>query len=71
MVLLEEYLTVERDAPGIDALWVGRRQAAGRPSRYPEQDPRRRCTVVPMGRLRDEPRLGNYVTNTGPTWGIT
>lgn len=47
--LLEEYLSVERGAPGIDALWVGRRQAAGRPLRYPAFEVSLRATATQLG----------------------
>ena len=47
--LLEEYLSVERGAPDIDALWVGRRQAAGRPLRYPAFEVSLRATAARLG----------------------
>jgi integrase len=47
--LLEEYLTVERGKPGIAALWVGRRQAAGRPLRYPAFEVSLRATAARLG----------------------
>ena len=47
--LLEEYLSVERGVPGIDALWVGRRQAAGRPLRYPAFEVSLRATATQLG----------------------
>lgn len=47
--LLEEYLTVERGAPDVDALWVGRRQAAGRPLRYPAFEVSLRATAAGLG----------------------
>ena len=47
--LYEEYLTVERGEPDTDALWVGRRQAAGRPLRYPAFEVSLRATAEQLG----------------------
>jgi len=47
--LLDEYLSAERGAPDVDALWVGRRQAAGRPLRYPAFEVSLRATATQLG----------------------
>lgn len=47
--LLDEYLAVERGAPDTDALWIGRRQAAGRPLRYPAFEAALRAAAKAMG----------------------
>jgi len=49
--LLEEYLRQERGpiASRVDPLWVGRRQGAGRPLRYPAFEAMLRATATSMG----------------------
>lgn len=47
--LLDAYLSEERGTPATDALWVGRRQAAGRPLRYPAFEVMLRTTAATMG----------------------
>lgn len=49
--LLEEYLGQERGPIGsrMDPLWVGRRQGAGRPLRYPAFEAMLRATATSMG----------------------
>ncbi len=47
--LLDAYLTGERGTPATDALWVGRRQAAGRPLRYPAFEVMLRATAAALG----------------------
>jgi integrase len=49
--LLEEYLGRERGLIGspVDPLWVGRRQGAGRPLRYPAFEAMLRHTATSMG----------------------
>ncbi|HYN73683.1 MAG TPA: tyrosine-type recombinase/integrase [Nakamurella sp.] len=47
--LLDAYLRGERGSPATDALWVGRRQAAGRPLRYPAFEAMLRSTAAGMG----------------------
>jgi integrase/recombinase XerD len=47
--LLEQYLVEERGTVAVQALWVGRRQAAGRPLRYPAFEASLRATAAELG----------------------
>lgn len=47
--LLDQYLVEERGRPDTPALWVGRRQAAGRPLRYPAFEAAFRATAKRLG----------------------
>jgi site-specific recombinase XerD len=54
--VLEEYLKQERGHADTPALWVGRRQAAGRPLRYPAFEASFRATTKRMG-VRATPHM--------------
>ena len=47
--LLDTYLSAERGRQPIEALWVGRRQGAGRPLRYPAFEVMLRATAAGLG----------------------